>query len=167
MIIHDLPIRALSVREGRVDERLALEDLQRRACLAREEYRRRLLDNPDVIDLPRAHLADGHVRVAERDGHTQGFAVVLPGRGGVFVLDGLFVEPGHWLCGIGRALVADACARLRQRGAARLEAVANLAAEGFYERLGFLPVATDVTAFGPARRMQLEIQDFPAGARQS
>ena len=55
------------IRDGRADERLALEELQRRASLAYEEYRRQLLDNPDVIELPRAHLEGGHVRVGLED----------------------------------------------------------------------------------------------------
>jgi GNAT superfamily N-acetyltransferase len=149
-----------------MDERLALEELQRRASLEYEEHRRQLLDNPDVIELPRAHLAGGHVRVAERDGRALGFAVVLP-RGGLFVLDGLFVEPGHWRGGIGRALLADACTLVAAKGGARLETVAHPRAEGFYERTGFRAVGTEATLFGPARRMVLEIKDFPPAPGQS
>jgi GNAT superfamily N-acetyltransferase len=155
------------IRDGRVDERLALEELQRRASLAYEAYRRQLLDNPDVIELPRAHLEGGHVRVAEQGGRVLGFAVVLPRSACLFVLDGLFVEPGHWRGGIGRALIADACAGVAARGGARLETVANPKAEGFYEKQGFRVFGTEATLFGPARRMVLEIKDFPLPPGQS
>jgi GNAT superfamily N-acetyltransferase len=156
----------ITIRDGRMDERLALEELQRRASLEYEEHRRRLLDNPDVIELPRAHLEGGHVRVAEQGGRALGFAVVLP-RGGLFVLDGLFVEPGHWRGGIGRALIADARARILAAGGVRLETVANPNAEGFYEKQGFRAVGIAATLFGPARRMVLEIKDFPSPLGQS
>ena len=159
-------IRSWIVRYGRVDERLALEDLQRRASLVYDDYRQQLLDNPDVIELPRAQLADGHVRVVEADGRPLGFAAVLP-RDGWFELDGLFVAPDHWRRGIGRALIGDACHRLAAQGGWRLETVANPRAEGFYERLGFRAVGMAETLFGPARRMVLEIQAISPGRGQS
>lgn len=151
----------ITIRDGRMDERLPLEELQRRASLEYAEHRRQLLDNPDVIELPRAHLEGGHVRVAERDGRVLGFAVVLPRSTCLFVLDGLFVEPGHWRGGIGRALIADARARVAAKGGARLETVAHPRAEGFYERTGFRVIGTEATLFGPARRMALEVKDIP------
>ncbi|MBN9588208.1 MAG: hypothetical protein BGN85_00895 [Alphaproteobacteria bacterium 64-11] len=155
------------IREGRTEERHALEELQRRASLEYAEYRRQLLENPDVIELPRAHLAGGHVRVAEAHGRALGFSVVLPRGPALFELDGLFVEPEHWRRGIGRALIADACARLKKLAGARLQTVANPLAEGFYERLGFRPAGMADTLFGPARRMVLESRDFPPLPGQS
>jgi GNAT superfamily N-acetyltransferase len=153
-------IRGLSIRSGRVDERHALEELQRRASLEYSEYRQKLLDNPDIIELPRAHLADGQVRVAEADGRVLGFSVVLPRGAGMFQLDGLFVEPGQWGRGIGKALVGAECKRLAAQGGGRLEVVANPRAEGFYEKLGFAVAGGVITMFGPSRRMVLETKDF-------
>ena len=162
----DMLTRSWIIRGGRVDERLALEDLQRSASLVYDDYRQQLLDNPDVIELPRAQLADGHVRVAEADGRLLGFAVVLP-RDGWFELDGLFVTPDQWRRGIGRALIDDACQRLAADGGGRLQTVANPRAEGFYEKLGFRPVGMADTLFGPARRMMLEIQAISPSRGQS
>ena len=141
------------IRDGRPEERLALEELQRRAALTWTAHRDYLLANPDVIALPLAHLTARRVRVAERDGAVAGFAVLLPDRTGVFELEGLFVDPPHTHRGIGRALVADALARLPAQ--AQLQVVANPHAEGFYARLGFVAFETIPTMFGPASRMRL------------
>jgi predicted N-acetyltransferase YhbS len=156
----------MRIRAGRVDERLALEALQRRAFLAHEDHRRQFLDNPDSIELPRAHLADGLVRVAEADERVLGFSTVLMGAPRLFVLDALFVEPRHWRQGIGRALIGDVCRAAAARGGGRLQTVANPPAEGFYERLGFRALDSTVTLVGPARRMVLEIPGYPSSARR-
>lgn len=140
------------LRAGQVGERQALEDLQRRALLACAEIRPLLLAHPDMIALPRAHLAGGHVRVAEADGVVLGFGVLLPRQTGL-ELEGLFVAPACWRRGVGRALVAAALAELASGG--RLEAVARRDVEGFYEKLGFVRQGVVTTAFGPARRMVL------------
>lgn len=142
------------IRNGEAHERAVLEDLQRRASLMWNEYRPYLLANPDVIELPLAQLREGRVRVAERDGGLAGFAALLP-RDGFCELDGLFVEPQLWGLGIGRALVADALAITRARGAAAMETVANPRAEGFYTRLGFAITGRTETSFGPANRMRI------------
>lgn len=155
------------IRTGRVDERLALEELQRRALLAYEGHRCQLLDNPDIVELPRAHLANEYVCVAEGDGRVLGFSTVLPGAPHLFVLDALFVEPDHWRRGIGRALIGRVCQSLAARGGGRLQTVANPPAEGFYEKLGFRALGNARTPLGPARRMVLEIPDYSPAARQS
>ena len=157
------------IRDGRVDERLALEALQRRALLAHEGHRRQLLDNPDIAGLPRAHLAGGHVRVAEAktDRCVLGFGTMLARAPRLCVLDALFVEPRHWRKGIGRALIDDLCRQMAARGGGRLQTVANPPAEGFYERLGFRACGSAVTLLGPARCMALEIPDYSPQARQS
>ena len=97
----------MMIRAGRVDERLALEDLQRRALLVHEGHRRQLLDNPDSIELPRADLADGHVRVAETDGCILGFSTVLARVPRLFVLDAALYVPDY-----APALGADTLAEL-------------------------------------------------------
>ena len=157
----------MMIRTGRVEERLELEELQRRALLAHDDQRRQLLDNPDIIELPRAYLADSHVRVAETGGRVLGFTTLLPRGPRLFVLDALFVEPGDWRKGIGLALMGDVHKRLAMGGGGWLQTVANPRAEGFYEKLGFTAQDSAMTPLGPARRMALEIPAYSAPTRQS
>ena len=137
----------LNIRLARPEEREDLEALQWRASLANEADRPHLEANPDAIELPAAQIASGQVWVAELDGKIAGFAAVLDGE-----LDGLFVEPELWRCGVGAALVETATHEARRRGLA-LSVVANPAARGFYERCGFSLEGDAKTRFGPALRM--------------
>lgn len=151
------------LRAGRADERQRLEALQHRALVACPDLRPLLMAHPDMIALPRAHLAQGYVRVAETDGQVLGFSVVLPRGAGLFELEGLYIEPACWRRGIGRALVAAAAeltgtdlagTDLAEEG--KLEALARPGVEDFYVKLGFVAVGAAITAFGPARRMVLD-----------
>jgi GNAT superfamily N-acetyltransferase len=76
-----------------------------------------------------------------------GFAAVVGGE-----LDGLFVEPKLWGCGIGRALLDRATHDARCKGLP-LTVIANPAALGFYEKCGFVVERDAQTRFGPALRM--------------
>jgi GNAT superfamily N-acetyltransferase len=132
--------------------------LQRRSSDVWEEYRAQLAANPDAIELPQSFIDNGWVRVAVHDdGALLGFSVVTPGHGCTRELDGVFVEPAHMLCGVGRALVEDAVARASGQGAECLEVTAG-PAQGFYERVGFEPINTAQTRFGPAVRMRRELR---------
>ena len=142
---------AVRVRPARPDERLALEELQRRASLALGEYDAQLLANPDAIALPAEQVADGAVLVAEQDGRIAGFAALELGDGAE--LDGLFVEPEHWRCGIGTALAEAAVHEARRRGFTLVTVVANPSARAFYEQCGFSVEGAAETRFGPALRM--------------
>ncbi len=139
------------IRSARADERLALEELQRRASLALADYREQLEANPDAIELPPEQIARAEVLVAEVDGQVAGFAALLEEAGHVEV-DGLFVEPTRWREGIGRALVEEAVHEARRRGLA-LMVVASPTAREFYERCGFTVEGEAETRFGPALRM--------------
>lgn len=141
----------LTIRLARLDEREALEDLQRRASLALEEYREELEAEPDAIALPIEMIERDEVIVAELDGDVAGFAVVFIGDEEA-ELDGLFVEPEHWRKGIGAALVDVATHKARRRGLA-LMVTANLSAREFYEKCGFAFEGDAQTRFGPAIRM--------------
>jgi GNAT superfamily N-acetyltransferase len=142
------------IRDAAPAETPLLEALQRRSSNVWDEYRERLRANPDAIELAQTFVDNGWVRVAVDCGGTPaGFAVVIPAVGGVHELDGLFVEPAQMHCGVGRALVQDACRRAQAAGALLLEVVAG-PARGFYEKLGFEVVATAETRFGPAVRMR-------------
>jgi len=142
----------MRIRLAQARERNALEDLQRRASLALGTHNAQLEANPDAIHLPAERIALGEVLVAEIDGEIAGFAVVLD-ESGRAELDGLFVEPSHWLRGIGRALVDEAIHLARDRGLSLMTVVANPAAREFYELCGFSVEGEAQTRFGPALRM--------------
>ena len=141
----------LRIRPALPEERLELEELQRRASLALDEYREQLEANPDAIELPAEQFERGRVMVAEYRGRVAGFAVVLA-EGGKAGLDGLFVEPEHWRKGIGAALIEAATHEARREGLS-MTVVANPTAKEFYERCGFTAEGTTETRFGPALRM--------------
>jgi GNAT superfamily N-acetyltransferase len=148
----------LRIRGATASERAALEDLQRRSSDVWEEYREQLAANPDAIELPKAFIDDGWVRVAVAgDDRPIGFSVVIPSAGSTHELDGLFVEPAQLNRGVGRALVDDAAARAARAGAASLEVTAG-PAQGFYERVGFTHFGDAETRFGPAVRMRRELK---------
>lgn len=141
----------LTIRLARPDEREGLEDLQRRAALALDNYREQLEAEPDAIDLPLDQIERGEVLVAEADGRTVGFVVIFIGEREA-ELDGLFVEPEHWRQGVGAALVDVATHEARKRGLT-LMVTANPAAKAFYEKCGFAVDGDAQTRFGPALRM--------------
>jgi GNAT superfamily N-acetyltransferase len=145
-------VQGLRIRPARLEERSRLEDLQRRASLALDNYREALLAHPDAIELPAEQIDRGEVIVAELDDRIAGFAVILDHHGKA-ELDGLFVEPDLWRQGIGTALVEAATHEARRRGLSLLTVVANPAAEAFYARCGFAAEGTTDTRFGPALRM--------------
>ena len=138
-------------------ERSALEELQRRASLIWEEDREALLANPDAIELPLEQITDGRTIVAESSGGLLGFAVVLRREDGDAELDGLFVDPGQWRQGIGRALVEQAERIAARDGAANLWVIANTRALDFYHACGFIIVGEAATRFRPAPRMRKAI----------
>jgi GNAT superfamily N-acetyltransferase len=145
------------IRDATVSEGASLEALQRRSSDAWEAYREQLAANPDAIELSQRLIDNGWVRVALGDDRAPiGFSVVIPRNGGALELDGLFVEPAHMRCGVGRALVEDAVARASRGGAKYLEVTAG-PAQGFYERVGFELTGAAQTRFGPAVRMRREL----------
>jgi GNAT superfamily N-acetyltransferase len=145
------------IRDARAAEQGALTELQRRASMHWDAYRDQLVAHPDAVELPADQIENGLVRVAELGADVVGFAVLLRPAGGACELDGLFVEPGRMGAGLGRALVEDAMRIARERGATRIEVVANPEAVGFYQRLGFTGAKQVPTRFGPARRMRLTV----------
>ena len=136
------------IRTARLEEREALEAIQRRASLALDQYREVLEANPDAIDLPESQVARGDVLVAEEDGCLAGFAALDGGE-----LDGLFVEPALWRRGIGTALVEAAVHQARHRGLSLITVVAEPSAQAFYESCGFHVEGDAETRFGPAIKM--------------
>jgi GNAT superfamily N-acetyltransferase len=124
-------------RPARPDDQPELLGLMCRASLANPDDRQVLLARPEMIQLPAEQLTASTAAVALLGDAIAGFAVVLPRMDRDAELDGLFVEPAHWRCGIGRGLVHE-CVRLALAfGARRMHVIANPAAEGFYRRSGF------------------------------
>jgi ribosomal protein S18 acetylase RimI-like enzyme len=151
-------VSALSIRFAELSERERLEELQRRASIHDPMYREQLAAEPDAIALPEEQLEAGLVRVAEQDGAVVGFSVLLDVPGDACELDGLFVEPERKRAGVGRALVDDARRIARERGARRIDVVANPQAVAFYEAVGFVASGVAQTRFGPAPRMSLAVE---------
>lgn len=146
-----------TIRSAGPGEREALEALQRRSSMHEPMYRAQLAAHPDAIELPAEQIAAGLVRVAERGGEVVGFAVLLERAGEACELDGLFVAPERMRGGVGRRLVQDARRIARERGAARIDVVANPQAVAFYAAVGFIPAGEAQTRFGPAPRMSLRL----------
>jgi GNAT superfamily N-acetyltransferase len=136
------------IRAARPGEREALESLQRRASAANPGDRDALLAHPDAIAIPAGQIAAGRVVVAEGRGVCAGFAAILPRADGDVELDGLFVEPGWWKRGIGRALVEHCCGLALGMGAQHLHVVGNPHALGFYGKCGFETVGLKRMRFG-------------------
>ena len=59
--------------------------------------------------------------------------------------------------GVGRALIADAGARVRTLGARAIEVTGNEHALAFYEAVGFVRIGTAPTAGGDAPRLRLAL----------
>ena len=138
----------VNIRIADATEQRALEALQWRASLNNAGDREALLANPGAIELPIHQIEAGGVFVAEVDGVVQGFAAILPREDGDSELDALFVEPGAWRQGIGRALIEYCCSAARLAGAASLHVTGNPHAEGFYRACGFSTLGTRQMQFG-------------------
>jgi N-acetylglutamate synthase-like GNAT family acetyltransferase len=149
--------RTTTIRPAQLSERDALEALQRRSSMHQPMYRTQLAAHPDAIDLPAEQIATGLVRVAERDGVVVGFAVLVELSGDTCELDGLFVDPDRMRAGVGRRLVEDAKRIARERGATRIDVVANPQSIAFYETVGFIATGESETRFGTAPRMSLSL----------
>jgi GNAT superfamily N-acetyltransferase len=141
-------MQRVDIRIALASEQGALEALQLRASLNNAGDREALLANPDAIELPLVQIEAGGVFVAEAGGIVKGFAAILPREDGDSELDALFVEPGAWRQGIGRALVGHCCSAARAAGATALHVVGNPHAQGFYSACGFSAVGTRQMRFG-------------------
>lgn len=141
-------MRDVVVRSARIVERGSLEAIQWRASLNNPADREALLAHPDAIELPAQQIEDGLVFVAESSGTSVGFAAILPRSDGDTELDALFVEPGVWRRGVGRALVERCSSEARVAGATHLYVIGNPQAKGFYGACGFREVGTTETRFG-------------------
>ena len=157
----------VTVRPARLDEHGLLEQLQKDASLALDEYRERLLEHPEVLGIPEEFIGDGRVLVAESGGQLSGYAAWLPMSARVAELDGLFVRPDRWRQGIGRRLIQAVAEAAADDFYDALFVVANPTANTFYLRCGFLRTGETKTQFGVAITMSLALRSSgAAGPRQ-
>ena len=147
----------LTIRIAEAAEQEALEALQWRASLHNAGDRDALLANPDAIELPLDQITAGGVFIAERNGVIAGFAAVLLRADGQSELDGLFVEPSLWKCGVGRSVVEYCGEFARTQGAAALHVVGNPHAKDFYSACGFEIVGEQQTRFGVGLTMRKKL----------
>jgi ribosomal protein S18 acetylase RimI-like enzyme len=148
------PIVMWSIRDARTGDHRALNEVFRRSSLSNAGERELLLAHPEVLSLTDDELAAGLTRVAVLKRVIVGFTQ-LGVHGDRLELVGLFVEPDHMRRGIGRDLVLDAAAIARTRALDGIEVTANDHAMGFYVRLGFVDIGTEVTPLGvTAKRMR-------------
>jgi len=138
----------ITIRPAESTDKKALEEVQWRASLSNPEDRDALLANPDAIEISLQQIASGGIFVAEELGSVIGFAAILARSDGDSELDALFVEPGSWRQGVGRALVEHCCQMVKALGATALHVVGNPHAQGFYEACGFKLVGTTQMRFG-------------------
>jgi GNAT superfamily N-acetyltransferase len=147
----------VNIRTAAASEQKLLEAVQWRASLNNPGDREALLAHPDAITLPIAQLEAGGVFVAEIGGSISGFAAILPRPDGDSELDALFVEPGAWRQGVGRALVEHCCAAAHDAGARALHVIGNPHAEGFYRACGFEMLGTREMRFGTGLLMKRQL----------
>lgn len=106
------------------------------------------------LTLTAERIAGGCCWVAEEGGQVLGIAAIVP-DGADMELDLLFVEPGMMRGGVGRALLAHAAEAARARGARRLTILADVNADGFYQRCGAVRVGEAPSDAIPGRMLPL------------
>jgi GNAT superfamily N-acetyltransferase len=143
--------RSLTIRKAARGDQRGLEDVQRAASLAYEEYRAALLAHPDAIAVPVEQIDAGDVVLAERDVAIVGFAAIVVRADGDTDLDAIFVLPELWKQGIGRVLLDEIENVARARGARTMHVVANPNALSFYVACGYRVSGEAQTRFGPAQ----------------
>jgi N-acetylglutamate synthase-like GNAT family acetyltransferase len=142
------------VRPAWLEEQQALEELQKRSADADETYRKALAAHPYEFTVPLQQILDGQVFVAEFGGAVAGFASVIFRHDGGIEIDGLFVEPGVWRRGVGRALVARCVLFARDVGVSSLHVIASPVSAGFYSKVGFETLGPYETEFASAVSMR-------------
>jgi len=145
-----------------------LREIYRRASLFNDGDAAALLAHPDALVLPDAGVVEGRTRVATlTTDQVVGFATTIS-VDLVLDLEDLFVDPEWMRRGVGRLLVRDIVTHVDHTVVERLEVTANPHALGFYESVGFVHDGVVETAFGPGKRMHINIATRttpPRGAR--
>jgi GNAT superfamily N-acetyltransferase len=135
----------------------ALRRLYKRSSLSVDEFRDKLLENPEVLELSDSGIATGRTRVAVEGDVILGFITVLPLGGSAVEVEDLFVDPDWMRQGVARRLVEDLVDTARRDRIKSVQVTANPHAVVFYRSVGFVHLRNTNTTFGPAPRMQLAI----------
>jgi predicted N-acetyltransferase YhbS len=104
-----------------------------------------------VLQINLALIAAGLVFVAEDvNGTVIGVVAFRPlGPSGLFLLEGIFVEPAFMRRGVGRRLIETAAGYARKLGGCAIVIYANPTSAGFYARLGAIRIGTSPFVFSP------------------
>jgi GNAT superfamily N-acetyltransferase len=134
-----------------------LREIYRRASLSNDGDAAALLAHPAALVLTDAGVVEGRTRVATlTTDQVVGFATTIC-IDHVLDLEDLFVDPPWMRHGVGRLLVHDIVTHVDHREFERLEVIANPHSLAFYENVGFVDDGPVETAFGPGRRMHINI----------
>jgi ribosomal protein S18 acetylase RimI-like enzyme len=99
----------------------------------------------EELTITAAQAGGGGCVVAEQAGRIRGFSILGRATDG-WRLEHLWVEPEAQRRGVGRALVREARAAVRERGGARLVVVSDPHAEGFYLACGAVRSGVEVSS---------------------
>ena len=137
--------------EGRRDELVALTMRSKASWGYHEDFMARFGETSVTREL----VGVGRGCVVAFDGHRAvGFAVLDDEKERAWLED-LWVEPGYFGRGVGRALVGDCVKRSRDWGRRVLELESDPHAEGFYLRLGAVRVGERASAVASDRNLPL------------
>jgi predicted N-acetyltransferase YhbS len=147
-------VSVVAIRTAGPDDVDAIRGIFRRASLSNPSDRVALLAHPEVLEWSPDPTLRTRVAV---DGDTAvGFASTVP-TGAALELEDLFVDPPRMRQGVARRLVADVLVHARAAGVEAVEVSANPDAMAFYTAVGFRPIGTAETRFGPAPRLILTV----------
>ncbi len=152
------------LRPARVEEAAALSALALRSK-ATWGYSAEFLERcAGDLAVSESQLRGGarHTIVATVQGEIVGFHTIEPQPTGELLLDAVFVEPAWIGRGIGRELFDHAVGVALKLGAARLVAIADPNAAGFYSRLGMRPDGEVPSPVDPARKLPRFVLDLIA-----
>lgn len=109
-------------------------------------------------------LQAAHAHVLEVHGEVVGFYTLAALTAAVIELQHLFIEPAHIRRGYGLALWEHAVDHARELGAERLQIIADPQAQGFYERLGSIPIGEHLSSI-PSRVIPILEYSLPPDSR--
>ncbi len=142
----------LRIRTARPEEAAALTSLavrSKRAWGYDDAFMERVM--PDMI-VHASYLTAEHGIVAEEGGVPIGYAIVRAEGDSAYLRD-LFVEPGRFRKGVGKALFEEAVRYARARGAKTLTLDGDPNAIGFYERMGMRQIGSEPSIVGNGRTL--------------
>jgi len=141
----------IAVRLARPEDWPALNAVMKRASISVEtgEVLRRLLDEPEHLQVAAGLIISGNVVLAEADGAPIGFASFVINGSRYADLDGMFVDPIYWRRGVGTMLYGAVEHELVKRQSVGVRVMAGPTAVPFYMSVGFAVVGEQRTPLGP------------------